>query len=295
MPRASVRDIELEYETHGDPADPTLLLINGLGSQMIAWPDEFCSMFVDRAFHVVRFDNRDIGLSTSFEGGPSDAEPVIAALTAGEDPELAYTMNDMAADAAALLDHLGIDKAHVLGVSMGGMIAQLVAINHPEKTASLTSIMSNTGEREYGQPTEEALAALIQPAADNREDYITQNVASAKIWASPEFWDAEWRAEYLGSTWDRVGGAQAGGTTRQYLAIISHGSRADGLRSLDVPALVIHGDADTLVQVSGGQRTAELIPGATYLEIEGMGHDYPPQITPQIIEAVVALAIRAAA
>ena len=265
-------DCEIYYDTIGDPADPALLLVNGLGSQSINYKTEWCEMFAVRGLYVIRFDNRDVGLSTSFEGAPTGPE--------GE----AYTVSDMAADALAVLDAEGIDRAHVLGVSMGGMIVQMLAIEHPERLLTVTSVMSTTGEPDVGQAAPEAFALLTAPPATDRESYVANHVAGLRNWGSPEFADeARWRAD-AERAFDRS--FRPTGTARQFFAIRAGGSRAEGLRGVTVPTLVIHGDKDTLIDASGGRRTAELIPGARFELIEGMGHDYPPQLWERLVDLV---------
>ena len=281
MPIAPSNGIELCYETFGDPDDPTMLLLMGLGSQMIAWPDDFCAALAGRGYQVVRFDNRDTGESTRFDGG--DTPSVLAAIGGG-DVAVPYLLADMADDAAGLLDHLGVDRAHVFGVSMGGMIAQTVAIRHPGRVASLTSMMSTTGDPDVGAPTSEAMSALMAPPAATREAYQDAVVHHAHVWGSPGLLDEEYLREIAGRAWDR--GYNPAGTARQLLAILSSGSRSADLARLSVPTLVIHGTADTLVQPSGGERTAEVIPDAKLMVVEGMGHDLPRPLWPQIVDAV---------
>ena len=281
MPIAPSNGIELCYETFGAPADPTLLLVMGLGSQMVHWPDDFCAALVDRGFHVVRFDNRDTGESTRFD---DIASPGVRAAIGGGDVAVPYLLADMADDAVGLLDHLGVDRAHVFGVSMGGMIAQTVAIRHPERVASLASVMSTTGEPGVGTPTGEAMNALMAPPPTTREAYQDAAVHHAHVWGSPGLFDEERLRETAGRAWDR--GYNPAGTARQLVAIMSSGSRSAELAQLSVPTLVVHGTADTLVQPSGGERTAEVVPDAKLLLVEGMGHDLAPPLWPQIIDAV---------
>jgi pimeloyl-ACP methyl ester carboxylesterase len=273
MATARNGDCEIYYETIGDPADPALLLVNGLGSQSINYKTEWCEMFAARGLYVIRFDNRDVGLSTGFDGAPTGAQ--------GE----AYSISDMAADALAVLDAEGIDRAHVLGVSMGGMIVQTLAIEHPERLLSMTSVMSTTGEPDVGQAAPEAFALLTAPPAADREAYVASHIAGLRLWGSPEFADeARWRAD-AEVAFDRA--FRPAGTARQFLAIRAGGSRAEALPKVAVPTLVIHGDKDTLIDASGGRRTAELIPGARFELIEGMGHDYPPQLWERLVDLVV--------
>jgi pimeloyl-ACP methyl ester carboxylesterase len=258
-----------------------MLLVMGLGSQMIHWPDDFCAALAGRGYQVVRFDNRDVGESTWFDGGDT---PGVRAAIGGGDVAVPYVLADMADDAVGLLDHLGVDRAHVCGVSMGGMIAQTIAIRHPRRVASLTSVMSTTGDPDVGTPTSEAMSALMAPPAATREAYQDAVVHHAHVWGSPGLFDAERLRETAGRAWDR--GYHPEGTARQLVAVVSSGSRSADLAGLSVPTLVIHGTADTLVQPSGGERTAEVIPDAKLLVVEGMGHDLPPALWPQMIDAV---------
>lgn len=264
MAYATNGDCTLHYDEFGDRDRPTLLMVNGLGSQSINYAEEWCAMFVAAGFHVVRFDNRDVGLSTSYADAPKD------------DKNACYRVSDMSDDAFAVLDAVGQDEAHVMGLSMGGMIVQTMAIEHPERLLSVTSVMSNTGEAEYGQSAPEAFAQLTAPPATDRESHVAKHIAGLRIWGSPEFADEErWRADAERS-FDRA--FTPDGTGRQFFAIGASGSRADGLRTVTVPTLVLHGDQDKLIDQSGGRRTAELVPGARFELIEGMGHDYPPQL-----------------
>jgi pimeloyl-ACP methyl ester carboxylesterase len=281
MPIAPSNGIELCYETFGDPDHPTILLVMGLGSQMISWPDDFCAALAERGYQVVRFDNRDTGESTRFGGGDT---PSVRAAIGGGGVTVPYLLADMADDAVGLLDHLGVDRAHVFGVSMGGMIAQTIAIRHPARVMSLTSVMSTTGDLDVGAPTSAAMSALMAPPATTREDYQDAVVKYSHVWGSPGLFDEELLRETAGRAWDR--GYNPAGTARQMLAIVSSGSRSADLARLSVPTLVIHGTADTLVQPSGGERTAEVIPDAKLLVVEGMGHDLAPPLWPLIIDAV---------
>ena len=274
MAIATNGDCELYYDTFGDRADPTLLLVNGLGSQCVNYRDEWCQMFAGRGFHVVRFDNRDVGLSTSLEGAPLDAEGA------------AYRVSDMARDGLAVLDACGVERAHVMGLSMGGMIVQTMAIEHPDRLLSMTSVMSATGEPEYGQPSAEAWALLTAPPPTDRESYVERWVEGLRVWGSPAYADEErWRVD-AERAFDRS--FTPSGTTRQFLAVRASGSRAAQLPHVTVPTLVMHGDCDTLIDQSGGRRTAELIPGARFELIEGMGHDYPPELWERWVDLVTA-------
>ncbi|MEK7425679.1 MAG: alpha/beta hydrolase [Actinomycetota bacterium] len=263
---------EIHYETFGDRSNPALLLVNGLGSQCINYHEDWCAMFVGAGRYVIRFDNRDVGFSSSFTDAPTDSRGA------------AYSIGDMARDAVAVLDAEGIDRAHAMGLSMGGMVVQVLAIEHPTRLRSATSVMSTTGEPEYGQSKPEALALLAGPAATDRESFIANHIAGARAWGSPAFADEHrWRRD-AERAYDRA--FTPSGTTRQLIAIQASGSRAEALRSVMVPMLVIHGDCDTLIDESGGRRTAELVPGARFELIEGMGHDYPPQLWRRWVDLV---------
>lgn len=295
MPHIAANGVDLYYEVAGNPAHPPVLLIAGLGAQIVGWPPHFIDALIASGHYVITYDNRDIGLSTTFDGGETNPEPVMEAMLAGTKPDVAYTLADMADDGAALLDALGIDSAHVAGVSMGGMIAQLVAIRHPAKVQSLTSIMSATGALDAGQPTPEALEAIMTPnPVTDRDGAIAHSVDTAKIWASPGHFDPERLDSVFGAQWDRAGGSQASNTGRHFCAIIATPSREDGLAELGVPTLVVHGTEDPLITPSGGERTASLIPGAELILIEGMGHDLPPIFTERIAQAIGTL-VRTAA
>ena len=284
MPTCKANGIELYYETFGEAADPTLLLVMGLGAQMTAWEDDFCLGFVDRGFHVVRYDNRDVGLSSRIDAKGGDFMTSFLAASQGQPVDAPYLLTDMAADAIGLLDHLGIDQAHVVGASMGGMIAQTIAIEHPDRVLTLTSIMSTTGEPEVGQPTPAAMERLIVAPPTDRAGAIEASVASTNVIGSPDHFDEERVRARAAAAYDRA--FSPGGTARQLIAILASGSRAEALRALAVPTLVIHGDADALVTTSGGRRTADLVPNAELLIVEGMGHDLPLAMWPQIFEAI---------
>ncbi|HTN80994.1 MAG TPA: alpha/beta fold hydrolase [Acidimicrobiales bacterium] len=250
---------QIFFETFGDSTDPTLVLVNGLGSQCINYRVEWCERFVAKGFHVVRMDNRDIGLSTHFSDAPAN--------------EAAYTLSDMAADVIAVLDALGVERAHVMGLSMGGMIVQTLAIEHADRLRSVTSVMSTTGEPHVGTSTPEAQARLFGAPATDRASAIANHLEGLQIWGSPGKVDVEAQSRYAGEAFDRA--FDPPGVARQIMAVMASGSRADALRAVRVPTLVMHGSADTLLDPSGGRRTAELIPGARFVLLEGMGHDYP--------------------
>ena len=286
---AQVGDVKIAYETFGDAADPAMLLVMGLGVQMIGWDEGLCRMWVDRGFHVIRFDNRDVGHSSQFEGGP---EPNLMAALAGDTSSAAYLLADLADDAFGLLDHLGVDAAHVVGVSMGGMIAQTMAIRHPERVLSLTSIMSSTGDQAVGQPRPEILPVMLTPAPADRAGFAQHQVGVFKRIGSPGYPMDEDRIRGLcEQSYDRC--FSPAGFYRQLLAILASGSRTADLASVRAPALVIHGEDDPLIDVSGGRATAAAIPGAELIVIPGMGHDLPPALWPRIVDAVVANTARA--
>jgi pimeloyl-ACP methyl ester carboxylesterase len=267
-------ECEIWYETFGDRSDPTLLMVNGLGSQSINYQDAWCEMFAAEGLYVIRYDNRDVGLSSSFAGKP-----------VGELGN-AYVVSDMAADGIAVLDAENIERAHVMGLSMGGMIVQTMAIEQPDRLLSMTSVMSSTGEPEYGQSTPRAFELLTAPPATDEESYVQGWIEGLREWGSPEFFDEDRLRADAKRAFDRS--FRPDGSGRQFLAIrASAAGRAEKLRDVRVPALVMHGSADTLITPSGGERTAELIPGARFVLIEGMGHDYPPQLWRRWVDEVV--------
>lgn len=285
--------LEICYETEGDAADPPLLLIAGLGVQLVDWPDHFVGPLIDAGHFVIRYDNRDVGLSTTFDGAPNDPQAIIDALLTGRDPEMAYTIADMADDGAGLLEAVGIETAHVVGNSMGGMIAQELAIRHPDKVRSLTSIMSTTGAADVGQPTPAALAAIMAPGSGPEQGaVVAKNLANAEIWASPGHFDRDRMARQFARSWDRAGGAQAENTARHFCAIVAGNPRDERLSALSMPALVVHGTADPLITLSGGERTAQCLVDAELLTIEGMGHDLVPVFAPTIVDAITDLVRR---
>ncbi len=286
---AHANGIDLAYEDFGDPADPTLLLIMGLGAQMLAWDEGFCELLVDRGFRVVRFDNRDVGRSTKIEGGPR--VDVMAAI-AGDLGSVAYTLDDMADDAAGLLDYLGVGAAHVVGASQGGMIGQTLAIRRPERVLSLASIMSTTGDPAVGQPHPEALPALLTRPPEDRAGFVEYVVRAWRVIGSPGFDPDEDALRALaGAIFDR--GIHPDGTARQLVAILASGDRTGALRRVRVPTVVIHGTDDPLIDVSGGKATAAAIPDAELVLIEGMGHDLPRELWPRFVDLIVANAGRA--
>ena len=289
MPRASFtstdsRQIELEYDHFGNPTDPALLLIMGFTAQMVAWDEEFCTQLADRGHFVIRFDNRDCGLSTKLHGVPSNSDAVImAAMMETEMPPVPYTLSDMAADAMKVLDHLNIERAHIMGASMGGMIAQTVAIEHPHRVKTLISIMSQPGELTVGQPTQEAMELIVTPAPSDRDEYIAF-APKWQLWQSKKYRSDEVSCRNAIRDFDRSNYPEGG--PRQMAAIYASGSRAEGLQKLEMPTLVIHGTDDQLITPSGGERTAELIPNSTLLMVDDMGHDMPQPLWPLYLDAI---------
>lgn len=286
MPRAKVATgIEIEYETFGSSANPAVLLVSGFTAQLLMWPADFCRLIADSGFHVIRFDNRDCGLSTKLDGKAVDTDGVIrAALLDEQVPAVPYTLSHMAADAVGLLDALGIDRAHVVGGSMGGMIVQVMAIEHPSRVASLTSIMSNSGEPEYGQPTPEAMEALVAAPPTDREAYI-ESSKNWMVWQSRKYSSVEQNRIDAAASFDRSFYPE--GAPRQLAAIYASGRRTDGMRAISAPTLVIHGTDDTLIAPSGGQRAAELIPNAKLDMIDDMGHDLPRPLWSRITGSII--------
>jgi pimeloyl-ACP methyl ester carboxylesterase len=290
MQRAQVGEVELVYETIGDPADPSLLLIMGLGMQLIHWDLELCEQFAERGFHVIRFDNRDAGLSTKIDA----SVPNVVRLMAGLPTRVPYLLKHMAEDTFGLLDELGIERAHVVGTSMGGMIAQTMAIRRPERVLSLTSMLSTTGDRRMGTPKLRVWSVLTRRAPRDRDAYIEYFVRVFRMIGSPAYAADEARTrELAGATYDRC--HHPAGTARQLAAILASGSRTAELRALELPAVVIHGEADPLVPVRAGIATARAIPGAELIKIPGMGHDMPRELWPQFVDAIAKNADRAAA
>ena len=288
---ARVGDIDIAYETFGDSSNPALLLVMGLATQMIAWHDEFCSELAGRGFHVIRFDNRDVGRSSAMRDLPVPSLRQLALRSKGA---AGYTLSDMAADAVGLLDELGIERAHVAGASMGGMIAQTIAIEHPDRVLSLASIMSNTGARFSGQPRLATYRVLLGVPPKERDAFVEHVVKTYKVIGSPGFErDEDDLRRIAGLSYDR--GRNPAGSGRQLGAIIASGDRTEKLKRLQVPAVVIHGTKDKLVSPSGGAATAKAIPGARLVRIEGMGHDLPRGAWPRIVGAIADNAARAGA
>ena len=289
MPRASVATtnpdrIDIEYDTIGSPDDPALLLVMGFTAQLIAWEDGFCQALADRGRYVIRYDNRDCGLSTHFDGVKVDPQAVMRAQLDGTPkPATPYTLSDMANDGIGLLDELGIAKAHIVGASMGGMLVQTMAIEHPDRCLSMTSIMSSPGDPRHGKPTKEALAYLMAPPPTEREAYIA-NAEGGRIMGSKRYFDPAKARARAAASYDRAFYPE--GAPRQLAAIYASGDRTEALHDVEVPSLVIHGRDDTLITPEGGTLTAEAIPNATLLLLADMGHDTPEPLWPVIVPTI---------
>ena len=282
--------IELCYQTYGDPTDEPMLLLMGLASPLIWWDPELCSMLAQRGYYVITLDNRDVGRSTKVAGRVTRGMLVRA--YAGLRVRTPYSLSDMADDAFGLLDHLGIDSAHLVGVSMGGMIAQTMTIEHPARVRSLTSIMSTTGRRSVGWQHPRLLPALLRPLRPGREAYADGGVVMWHLIGSPAYPRPDEDARDVAlRTYDR--GIWPGGTLRQMMAILTQPDRGKRLHDVRVPALVIHGLSDRMVHVSGGRATAAAIPGAELVLVDGMGHDLPPELFRMFADAIHRTASRA--
>ena len=289
MPQAQANNISIEYESFGATSDPAILLIMGLGMQMIAWPEPFCRDLATKGFRVIRYDNRDTGFSTKFDGVKA---PGLASLLLRSTLRLPlrvpYTLEDMAADAAGLLDALSIEAAHVVGASMGGMIAQNLAAKYPQRVLSLTSIMSTSGHRSLpgADPLVSRHLFRSRPTNGDREAVIAHNMRSLELIGSPDYpVDAETRREMCSLSFDRC--YYPAGFTRHVAAIVEDGDRRRRLMKIQAPTLVIHGREDPLVPLAGGIDTAEYVPGAGLEIIDGMGHNMPVELWPRIIELIV--------
>jgi pimeloyl-ACP methyl ester carboxylesterase len=290
MPRAHANGVELEYETIGDPRGRPLLLVQGLGAQLTSVEDGLCQELAGRGFLVIRYDNRDAGLSTWFD----DAPPVdLAAVWGGDHASLAYTLEDMADDAVGVLDAAGVEAAHLAGISLGGMIAQLVATRYSSRVRSLASIMSTTGNRAVGQPTGEAARVLVAPMPRDRAGFVERAVANARtISAGTAYpFDAEAVRRGAARAYDRANHPK--GVGRQFAAILAAGDRTEALGEIRVPTVVVHGELDQVIGVSGGEATATAIPGARLLRVLGLGHELPPGFWPGLADALVETADRA--
>ena len=289
MPNVFANDIQIEYETFGEPSSQALLLIAGIGGQMIGWDEELCKKWAQKGLYVIRFDNRDVGLSTKMEeAGVPDLAAVVNAINNGEKVNVPYTIGDMADDAVGLLDALKIDKAHICGISMGGIITQTISFKHPSRVRSMTQIYSTTGNPQLPQPKPEVLELLLTPPPPERDGYIDYMMKFYKTIHGPGFpFDEAWHRQLAGLSYDRA--LYGPGKARQFAAILAQGNRKPLLASITAPALVIHGADDPLIPVTAGIDSAEAIPGAKLMIIEGMGHDMPHDgAWPRIVEAVTA-------
>jgi pimeloyl-ACP methyl ester carboxylesterase len=274
--------IDIAYERLGDPDAPPLLLMMGLGAQLVSWPEGFCDELLGRGLQLVRIDHRDAGESTHLRDAGT---PDFAAAMRGDNSSAAYTLSDMAADAVGLLDALGLERVHLVGASMGGFIAQMIAIEHPRRVRSLTSMMATTGAPSVGQPHPEALRAMAGPPMTTRDEVIERALQVYRAVGSPGYpADVEAIRARTGRAYDRA--YDPAGVVRQAVAVLATGDRTAGLRGLDVPALVVHGGEDRLCDVSGGRATAAAIPGARLLVLDGMGHDLPRALWPRLAEAI---------
>lgn len=283
--RVHANGIELAYETFGSPDDPVILLVMGLGTQMLAWPDELCTVLADAGHHVIRYDNRDVGLSTHIDApAPSLADMILKR-------GAPYSMGDMANDAIGLVDALDIDRFHLVGASMGGMIAQTVALAQPQRIRSLALIMTSTGSRRVGRPTPSVMRRLAsQNEPTDRQAAIDATVETYRVIGSPAHLDENWIRDLAGQAYDRA--HDPAGRQRQLAAIMSQPDRTAALRSLKVPTLVIHGLDDPLVTPSGGLSLARTIPGATFIGYAGMGHDLPHSLWPAMGDEILRLVAR---
>lgn len=288
MASVQVNGITIEYEEQGS-GEP-LLLVMGLGGQLVDWPAAFVERLADAGFRVIRFDNRDIGLSTEIDAAPPTRGQLFKAVALRRPVPAAYLLRDMAADAVGLLDALDVDRAHVVGVSMGGMISQQIAIDFPERVSSLVSIMSTTGNRRVGQPSPKVVRKSLRRPEPSRENAVEQGVELFREICGPTFDDVEFR-ELAVKAFERS--YRPDGTARQLAAIIASGDRTSDLQRLDVPTLVIHGLVDPLVRPSGGLATAKAIPGSRLLMFNDMGHDLPRPRQAEMVAAIAANAARA--
>ena len=294
MPQIAANGITLEYEEFGPARGEPILLIMGLGAQLTRWPLDLIALLTARGYRVIRYDNRDVGLSQRFHAaGPANLGQLMADLAAGKTPNAAYTLNDMADDAAGLLGALRIRRAHIVGASMGGMIAQMVAANHPERTLSLTSIMSSTGNRELPPAKPEAMAVLMtRPESQELEAIVSHGMRAQKTIGSPAYpaSDTELRAR-IEEDFKRA--YYPDGFSRQMGAILASGDRREALKKITAPTVVLHGADDPLVPVEGGRDTAANITGADLRVVPGMGHDLPAALYPVVVEAIESVAQRA--
>ena len=279
--------VHIAYEAFGDARDPAVLLVMGFGAQLIAWHEDLCRRLASEGRYVIRYDNRDCGLSTRWRDRPVDLASFVAAVSSGDvqaaQRMIPYTMSDMADDGIGLLTALGIDRAHVVGASMGGMIAQRMAIDHPDRVLTLTSMMSSTGEPDVGQPTPQARQVLLAPRPADRDGYVAA-ADRELVWASRRYPDVQALRDLAAASYDRA--YYPAGIARQLGAMILDGSRSEELATLWLPTLVVHGLDDTLIDPSGGRRTAELVPGSRLMLVPDMGHDRPRPLWDDLVAAI---------
>ncbi len=288
VPADPVAGISIAYETLGNPADTPLLLVMGLGGQLLGWREGFCGALVNRGHFVIRYDNRDVGLSTHLHDAP---QPDFEAITRGDLSLVTYTLSDLAGDAVRLLDELSLDSAHVVGVSIGGMVAQTMVVEHPTRVRTLTSIMSTTGDPRVGESSEAARAMLFGPPSTDRDGAIENDVMAHRVTGSPAYpTDEDELREHAAQAFDRA--FDPVGVARQLAAIFASGDRTPLLAGVTVPVLVVHGAQDPLIGVSGGRATAAAIPGAELVVIDGMGHDLPAGLWPEIVDRISMLVER---
>jgi pimeloyl-ACP methyl ester carboxylesterase len=286
MAVASANGLKIEYETAGDPTDPALLLITGFSAQLVVWERPFIDALVAGGRYVIVFDNRDTGLSTHLDGVIPDIAGIMTALAAGDTPKGApYSLSDMAADAFGLLDHLDVRQVDVVGESMGGMIAQIMAIERPERVRTITAIMSHAGDPVLGQPDPDVAAAMLAPSPSDRDGFIERTVELVKLIGGTRYFDRDEAREMAVASFDRCHYPE--GALRHYAAVLSAPSRVEQLRAVQVPTLVIHGRADRVVPLAGGEQIAASVPGASMLELNDMGHGRPSALRPIIADAIL--------
>lgn len=285
--KVKVNSIEINYDTFGKKEDPAIILIQGIGTQMIVWPEEFCKAFASQGYFVVRFDNRDVGLSSKLDSAPvPNALEVLGSLQQGKPLTVPYKLSDMAKDTIGLMDALEITSAHIVGVSMGGMIAQTIAIEYPQRVKTLTSLSSTTGNPKLPMAKAEVMAILTTPPPVDLENNVQSSVKAWRVLHGSKYkFDEEFIRKRSELVFKR--NFYPKGTARQFAAIFASGSRNNSLKNLKIPTLVIHGDADPLIPVEAGKDTAQSIPGSELLIIEGMGHTIPNEVGPQIIQAII--------
>jgi pimeloyl-ACP methyl ester carboxylesterase len=286
---AAANGLKLCFQTFGESTDPSMLLIMGLGAQMIVWDDEFCERLAARGYFVIRFDNRDVGKSSKIDATPPDIAKALFALKPGERLAAPYLLSDMANDAVGLLDSLGIGRAHIVGASMGGMIAQEIAIQHPERVLSLTSIMSTTGDPALPPPSPDVMSVFLAPPPRTVEEFVQANLRAWSLFRGPSFPEEQPRDLARALRAASRGLCPEGGA-RQFAAVLASGSRKPALANIRAPTLVIHGADDPLVSLAAGEDTARSIPGAKLVVLDRMGHALPRAVWPRVIDEIAAIA-----